>query len=117
MIKDILFDSDISFTNGDITTEQTLYNLYQFSIFTDKNKFWADRNLGSQIYKLSNEIINEQTLLEIELYITDSIQWIKDDGLVAKHTLNVFQDDTSVKFTIDSILPDGSKYKIGWEIT
>jgi phage gp46-like protein len=116
-VKDIYFNSDIDFECGDLKLDQTLYNAYQISIFTNLNLWWADRTTGSNLYKIiDNTVINPSIIDEINIIITDSIQWIKTDGLVLDHTINVYQEETSIKILIDVILPDNTKYKIGWEI-
>lgn len=112
---DIKFDGDIEIANGDLVVDNTLYNFYQFSIFTNLSQYWGDKTLGSKLYKYST-VITDDILLEIESVISDSIRWIKQDGLVSSQEVSIWQDDTAVKFVIDSILPDNSKYKIGWEI-
>lgn len=113
---DIKFDTDIEIKNGDIVLDETLYNFYQISIFTNLSKYWADKTVGSKLFNYSNTVITDEILLEIESVINESIRWIKTDGYVDSQEINILVEQTAIKFIINAILPDLTKFKIGWEI-
>jgi len=110
------FNTDIDFLKGDVKKTDALYNAYVLSIFTDELQWFGDRKLGSRLYQFRNIVITDIVIEDVKQAIKDCIKWIKDDGLVLSQDVNVWQDDTAVKFTINAILPNNSKFTLGFEL-
>ena len=71
-------------TLGKIENWQDIRELVLMSIGTDKGRWWADKNFGSEIWKLRQTgKITPNTVTTFRQMILDSLEWLKEDGLAS----------------------------------
>lgn len=84
---------------GDLDTGDDLANAVLLSLFTDRpalpddvlpdgttdrRGWWGDRDLGSRLWLLERAKQTEETRRRAEDYATEALQWLIDDGVVAR---------------------------------
>lgn len=89
---------------GDLDTGDDLANAILLSLFTDRpaNKddvipdgtadrrgWWGDHELGSRLWLLERAKQTTETLQRAKDYITEALQWLIDDGAVARFDIFV----------------------------
>jgi phage gp46-like protein len=112
---DISLDSD-----GDIAKTGTLYTAILMSICTDKRAdasevsppqyrrgWWGNLlndvqgyEIGSKLWLLDQSRKTQDTLNRAQSYITDSLQWLIDDGYVSGVTVTVTKAQTGIQADI-----------------
>lgn len=102
---------DIRFENGDLVREPGLTSAVILSLFCDsragddsgitdpdsRRGWWGDglaavqnnTGLGSNLWLLGREKVTQKTVNLAEQYILDALQWMLDDGVVAKLEVTV----------------------------
>jgi len=64
-----------------------IQELVSMSIGTDRGKWWADPLFGSELWLLQQEgKVTGKTAGTVQRMILESLQWLKDDGLVKNIT-------------------------------
>ncbi len=67
---------------GKLENWQDIRELVLMSIGTDKGRWWADKEFGSEIWKLRQSgKITPATVGTFRQMVLDSVQWLIDDGL------------------------------------
>lgn len=51
---------------------------------TDRRGWWGDRELGSRLWLLERAKQTTETLHRVRDYIAEALQWLVDDGVVAR---------------------------------
>nr|WP_318717154.1 phage GP46 family protein [uncultured Treponema sp.] len=69
-------------TIGRLENWQDIRELVLMSVGTDKGRWWADKDFGSEIWKLRQTgKITPTTVGTFRQMVLDSVQWLIDDGL------------------------------------
>ena len=69
---------------GKMENWQDIRELVLMSIGTDKGRWWADRDFGSECWKLRQAgKITPETAGTFRQFVLDSVQWLVDDGLAS----------------------------------
>lgn len=72
-------------TLGKIENWQDVRELVLMSIGTDKGRWWADKEFGSELWKLrQNGKMTPNTVETLKQMVLESVQWLLDDGLAMK---------------------------------
>ena len=64
----------------DLNKYNNIEYLVSMSIYSNKNKWWADNDFGSDLFAKKDKLSRE-TQNEVKRIITDSLEWIVEDGL------------------------------------
>ena len=71
-------------TLGKLENWKDIRELVLMSIGTDKGRWWADKEFGSEIWKLRlTGKITPTTVGTFRQMVLDSVQWLIDDGLAS----------------------------------
>lgn len=90
------FQFDIEMSDSDIASEAALETAVIISLFTDKRVdgergFFGDSlendSWGSKIWTLQREKLTDQTKKKLEDYAKESLQWLIDDKIAKKITV------------------------------
>lgn len=65
----------------DLNDYKNIKYLVLMSINSNKNKYWADDDFGSDLFKLNKAKIEKSTHNVVKRIIEESLSWIEDDGL------------------------------------
>lgn len=72
-------------TTGKIENWSDIRELVLMSIGTDKGRWWAYPEFGSELWQLRQTgKVDDSTALTVRRMILDSLQWLVDDGLAEK---------------------------------
>lgn len=140
---DNLMEFDISFEDGDLIRENGIETSAIISIFsdarvssedtdesiTDFRGWWGDlidpdkSLIGSKIWLMNRAKTTTETLSLAKQYITDSLEWMKKDGVCAKISVDVERQEKTdgdiLAFLVKIIKIDGSivsiKFNDLWE--
>jgi phage gp46-like protein len=102
-------ESDIKFKDEDLVREEGLETSVLISLFTDrraddddtiddtddKRGWWADSTgvtsdqIGSKLWQLDRASTTQKNMINAKQFCEDALQWMIDDGVAAKITVNV----------------------------
>lgn len=101
-------------TFGKIENWLDIRELVLMSIGTDKGRWWADKNFGSELWKLRLAgKITPDTAENMRQMILDSVQWIVDDGLASRIECAVEQQGRDrIAYCVTVVRPDGSAMRM-----
>lgn len=101
-------------TLGTIENWQDIRELVLMSVGTDKGRWWADEELGSELWKLRQSgKIDGKTAGTVRQMILDCLQWLIDDGLAkAIECETEWADKTRINWSVKITKPDGSDIKV-----
>lgn len=125
------YSGDIGFAEYDLENEDGLASAVIMSIFTwrrandsdetdgDKKGWWGDSfaetendKIGSRLWLLLRSKITQTTLLKIKEVVSESLQWLIDDGVASNVVVNVIRNTEHSIFTIQMdvqiIRPNGT---------
>ena len=99
---------------GKIENWADIRELALMSIGTDKGSWWADPSFGSDLWKLRQSgKIDAKTIGTVQEIILDSINWLKEDGLVSIITCTAIQSGkNTIAYCVELFRPDGSNIAI-----
>lgn len=95
---------DWSLVAGDLATGDDLATAILLSLFTDRaattsdslpdgsgdrRGWWGDREIGSRLWLLDRAKQTEETRRRAADYVAEALQWLIDDGVVARFTIRV----------------------------
>jgi len=95
---------DWSLASGDLGTGDDLATAILLSLFTDRlataddtlpdgtddrRGWWGDREIGSRLWLLDRAKETEDTRRKAGDYIAEALQWLIDDGVVARFDIRV----------------------------
>ncbi|RJF85048.1 hypothetical protein D3877_11410 [Azospirillum cavernae] len=95
---------DWSLVSGDLDTGDDLATAILLSLFTDRSAtasdsppdgsgdrrgWWGDREIGSRLWLLDRAKQTEETRRRAADYVAEALQWLIDDGVVARFTIRV----------------------------
>jgi phage gp46-like protein len=129
-----LQEGDILFQDGDFEAEPGLQTAVLISLFTDrhaeetdelddiddKRGWWGDQidviaegdEIGSRLWLLERQVIRQNTLVKIQQYDEEALQWMIDDGVVADINVIVermeYPDDDKIAHKIELFKIDGN---------
>ncbi len=83
--------------------------LAAMSIGTDKGRWWADLNFGSDLWMLRQEgKVSRQTAGTVARMLDECLQWLKDDGLAKEIVCSTEQTGKyEIAYMIKIVKPDG----------
>lgn len=101
-------------TNGRLENWQDIRELVLMSIGTDKGRWWADKEFGSEIWKLvQTGKVTPATVSTFRQMVLDSLSWIKEDGLASDIECYAEQRGRdTIAYRVKVIRPDGSTVEI-----
>ena len=96
-------------TFGKLENWQDIRELVLMSIGTDKGRWWADKEFGSEIWKLRQTgKITQNTIGTFRQMVQDSVQWLVDDGLASEIECEAEQQGcNTIAYRIKLTRPDG----------
>lgn len=136
------FSGDLVFENNDLNTEQGLETAVIISLFTDrrandddilpevnsddKRGWWADQTsnieedqIGSRLWLLNRAKTTEENIVRCKQFVRESLQWMIDDGVVIKMTVDVERQgdpgNDRLAFAVDLFKQDGSKVSLRFD--
>lgn len=88
--------------------------LVLMSIGTDKGRWWADKDFGSELWKLRLAgKITPGTAGNLRQMVLDSVQWIVDDGLASRIECTAEQQGRDrIAYCVTVVRPDGSTLEL-----
>jgi phage gp46-like protein len=119
---------------GFLQTGSDLETVYLISMFTDRSaqsgdvipdgtndrRGWigdagAQYPIGSRLWLLSRAAKSQQTMNRARAYVTEAVQWLLDDGVVAKHDIMLAWIQSApgtwgIGIWIQAYRPDGTRY-------
>lgn len=97
-------------TLGRLENWQDIRELVLMSIGTDKGRWWADSDFGSEIWKLKQTgKITPETAGTFRQLVLDSVQWLVDDGLASSIECEAEQQGRSaIVYRVTVTKPDGN---------
>lgn len=101
-------------TLGKIENWQDIRELVLMSVGTDKGRWWAYPDFGSEMWTLRQTgKIDGKTAGDVRRMILDSLQWLIDDGLAKTIECSAERaDKTRINWSVRVIRPDGSDIKV-----
>lgn len=96
-------------TVGRLENWKDIRELVLMTIGTDKGRWWADREFGSELWILRQKgKIDGTTAGMVRQMILDCLQWLIDDGLAAKIECDTeLVGKTRVNWRVTVTKPDG----------
>lgn len=125
---------DWALSGAMLKTGQDLQTAYLISIFSDRRaqpgdvipdgtndaRGWigdVDEKypIGSRLWLLERSIKSQQTMNRARTYVTEAVQWLLDDQVVAKHEITLAWVQSAagtwgIGIWIQAFRPDGTKY-------
>ncbi len=85
--------------------------LVLMSVGTDKGRWWADPEFGSELWVLRQTgKVSGETVGNVRRMILESLEWLKDDGLASKIECSARQvGKFRIEYTVTVIKSDGSE--------
>lgn len=98
---------DFAMVGALLQTGNDLYTAYQISVFSDRvanpddvipdgtndPRGWCEDDpqypIGSRLWLIYRGKNTQKTLNDALVYVTEAVQWLVDDGIVAKHDISV----------------------------
>ena len=78
------------------------------SIHSNKKKWWADNNFGSDLFTKKNKLTKE-TENEVKRIISDSLEWIVEDGLAKNIEITTeIENKRRLNYSVLVIKPNNS---------
>lgn len=101
-------------TFGKLENWQDIRELVLMSIGTDKGRWWADKDFGSELWKLRQSgKITPNTVGTFRQMVLESLQWIKDDGLASKIECEAErQGRSTIAYCVTVVRPNGNTLEI-----
>lgn len=101
-------------TTGKIENWQDIRELVLMSIGTDKGRWWAYSEFGSELWVLRQTgKIDGKTAGKVRQMILDSLQWLIDDGLAKGITCTAERTGKSrINYCVKLTRPDGKDIKV-----
>lgn len=101
-------------TLGKLENWQDIRELVLMSVGTDKGRWWADKEFGSEIWKLRQEgKLTPATVGTFRQYVLDSVQWLINDGLASKIECTAEQSGRStIAYCVTVTRPDSSTIEV-----
>lgn len=101
-------------TVGKLENWLDIRELVLMSIGTDKGRWWADAEFGSEIWKLRQSgKLNENTVGTFRQMVLDSLQWLVDDALASGIECEAKQKGRdTIAYRVEVTRPDGNTIEI-----
>lgn len=99
---------------GKIENWQDIRELALMSVGTDKGKWWAYPEFGSDLWQLRQTgKIDAKMCGTVRQMILDSLQWLIDDGLATKIECETERTDrTRINWSVKITRPNGRDIKV-----
>ena len=99
---------------GKIDNWCDIRELVLMSIGTDKNKWWAYPEFGSELWQLRQTgKIDDNTVGTVRQMVLDALQWLIDDGLAKKIDCTAERNGKSrIDYRVIVTKPDGNDIKV-----
>ena len=85
----------------DLNNYSNIEYLVLMSVNSNKNKYWADDDFGSDLFLLKNSKVSKSTAANVKRNIEDSLSWLVDDELVKSIDVETSLNTTNGKSRID----------------
>lgn len=117
---------DISFSDKDFVTDDSLKSVILMSIFTDKRVgnergVWFDSyegfQLGSRLWLIDREKRMDQVPLRANEYVEEALSWLKEEGVIKSVKVDSYLDGSNMlQIPISVTKPDGvvSRFEFVW---
>lgn len=101
-------------TIGKIENWQDIRELVLMSIGTDKGRWWAYPEFGSELWQLRQTgKVDGNTAGTVRQMVLDSLQWLIDDGLAKKIECTAERvDKNRINYKVIVRKPDGKDIKV-----
>lgn len=101
-------------TIGRLENWQDIRELVLMSVGTDKERWWADKDFGSEIWKLRQTgKITPTTVGTFRQMVLDSVQWLIDDGLAESIDCEAEQQGrNTIAYCVTVHRPDGDTIEV-----
>lgn len=101
-------------TLGKLENWHDIRELVLMSIGTDKGRWWADKDFGSELWKLRlSGKITPNTVGTFRQFVLDAVQWLVDDGLASKIECTAEQQGrNTIAYCVTVTRPDGKTVEI-----
>lgn len=101
-------------TLGRLENWQDIRELVLMSVGTDKGRWWADKEFGSEIWKLRHVgKIMPSTVGTFRQFVLDSLKWLIDDGLAATIECEAEQRErNTIAYRVIVTRPDGKTISV-----
>lgn len=99
---------------GKIENWQDIRELVLMSIGTDKGRWWAYPEFGSELWQLRQVgKVDGNTAGTVRQMVLDSLQWLMDDGLASKIECQAERDGKNrINYKVTVKRPDGNDIKV-----
>ena len=99
---------------GKIENWQDIRELVLMSIGTDKGRWWAYPEFGSELWQLRQTgKVDGNTAGTVRQMVLDSVQWLIDDGLAKKIECTAERvDKNRINYRVIVTKPDGKDIKV-----
>lgn len=101
-------------TLGKLENWKDIRELVLMSVGTDKGKWWAYPEFGSELWQLRlTGKVDGNTAGTVRRMVLDSLQWLIDDGLAKKiECVAERADKNRVNYMVTVTRPDGTDIKV-----
>lgn len=101
-------------TLGKIENWQDIRELVLMSVGTDKGRWWACHEFGSELWQLRQTgKVGGNTAGTVRQMILDSLQWLIDDGLAEKIECTAERyGKNRINYSVIVSKPDGKEIKV-----
>ncbi|MEI0606872.1 phage GP46 family protein [Brachyspira pulli] len=92
----------------DLNKYNNIEYLVSMSIYSNKNKWWADNDFGSDLFAKKDKL-SKETQNEVKRIITDSLEWIVEDGLAKDIEVDTeIENKSRLNYSVLVIKPDNN---------
>lgn len=117
---------DISFSDKDLVSDESLKSVILMSVFTDRRVgkergCWIDTyegyQIGSRLWLIDREKKMDQVPLRANEYVIEALNWLKVEGVIKAVKVDSYLDGSNMlQIPISVTKPDGvvSKFDFVW---
>ncbi|CCG55811.1 hypothetical protein WESB_0340 [Brachyspira pilosicoli WesB] len=92
----------------DLNNYQDIRYLVLMNINSNKSRWWADNNFGSNLFLIQKSKISKYSANEVKRIISDCLDWIVKDNLAKNINVNTEIEKTRINWTVEIIKPDNN---------
>ena len=95
--------------NIDLNNYQDIRYLVLMNINSNKSRWWADNNFGSNLFLIQKSKISKYTANEVKRIISDSLDWIVKDNLAKNINVNTeIENKNRLNYSVLVTKPDNN---------
>lgn len=92
---------------ADLNNYNDIEYLVLMSINTNRNKYWADDDFGSDLFLLKKSKISKSTAADVKRMIEESLAWLVDDKIAKAVNVETFANEKKrINWKVEIIKPD-----------